>query len=391
MSAPNEGDSRAGPLSVFISYRRSDAAGSAGRLYDTLAEQLGDKHVFMDVDQIRPGEDFVGVLADVLERCRAVVVVIGPDWVSAVDEHGGRRLENPQDYVRMEVAHALSTGVAVFPVLVDGATMPRTEDLPADLRGLTTRQAIEISPSRYRYDVGQLVTALRQLVRRPWWGTVAGRVALAGAAIAVVVTGAVLLWPDGTGAGGAGAEEATATGSAGEATTATETATEDLLAVRVNFQMPASETPEGYLADFGEPFGPRQGPDQGEALTYGWAHESTHDPYDMVGKGRDRDTPGIEQRRDTLMHMQAGDPGAWEIAVPNGRYAVDVSVGDAAPTGTHSINVEGTPVISGFDGRAELFEENGARVEVTDGILTVDCVGGQNTKINYVHVTQLPS
>lgn len=87
--------------------------------------------------------------------------------------------------------------------------------------------------------------------------------------------------------------------------------------------------------------------------------------------------------------MQMGEPGSWEIAVPDGRYAVDVSVGDAAPTGTHAINVEGVPVIAGFDGTGELFEENGTTVDVTDGVLTVDCVGGQNTKINYVHVTEL--
>jgi hypothetical protein len=386
----------AGPLTVFISYRRSDAAGTAGRIHDSLAKRFGDEHVFMDVGSIRPGEDFTEVLADVLDRCTAVVVVIGPGWVAATEKDGRRRLEDPRDYVRTEVARALSAGVSVFPVLVDGATMPRAEDLPPDLQSLTTRQAIEISATRYKYDVGQLVAALRHL-HRPWWRTGAGRAALAVAAAGAVVTGA-LLWPDGGDDGGAGAEESTATGATGgqgttgtETATATEEPTAELLRVRVNFQMPASETPEGYLADFGEPFGPREGPDQGEGLTYGWVHQGTHDPYDMVGKGRDRNTPGIEQRRDTLMHMQAGDPGSWEIAVPDGRYAVDVSVGDAAPTGAHSINVEGVPVISDFTGTAELYEENGTQVEVTDGVLTVDCVGGQNTKINYVHVTQLPS
>lgn len=385
-----------GPLSIFISYRRSDAAGSAGRLYDTLSARFGDGHVFMDVDSIRPGEDFTEVLTDVLDRCAAVVVVIGPGWLTAADADSGRRLADPDDYVRAEVAHALSTGVAVFPVLVDGATMPRPEELPEDVRDLTTRQAIEISPTRYRYDAGRLVTALRRLVRPPWWKTATARVTSVVAGAATVVGGVAAIWPwDGDGGGGdptgpTGTVTAESEETPSPSPTASESPTTELFEARVNFQMAASDTPEGYLADFGEAFGPRQGPDQGEGLSYGWVHEGTHEPYDMVGKGRDRDTPGIEQRRDTLMHMQMGEPGAWEVAVPDGRYAVDVSVGDAAPTGAHSINVEGVPVISGFDGTGELYEENGAVVEVTDGILTVDCIGGQNTKINYVHVSQLP-
>lgn len=368
---------REGPLSVFISYRRDDAAGSAGRIHDTLVKRFGSGHVFMDVGDIEPGEDFVRVVTDILGRCTAVVVVIGRGWATATDDDGARRLEDPQDYVRAEVASALTSGAAVYPVLVDGARMPRPGDLPADLRPLATLNAIEISPTRYQYDVGRLVGAIRGLVPRRWWRRTGGRVALGVAGLAVGVAGILALWPSPGPAPGPGDR--------------TSEAAPALVEARVNFQMPASQTPDGYLADFGEPFGPRTGPDQGDGLTYGWVHQGTHEPYDMVGKGRDRDTPGIEQRRDTLLHMQAGEPGSWEIAVPDGRYAVDVSVGDAAPTGVHAINVEGVPVISGFDGTTELFEENGTTVDVDDGVLTVDCVGGENTKINYVHVTQLPA
>ncbi|MPV36319.1 toll/interleukin-1 receptor domain-containing protein [Georgenia subflava] len=383
-------ESQPSPLAIFISYRRSGAAGTAGRLYDTLANRFGDDHVFMDVDSIEPGEDFTEVLARTLRRSRAMVVVIGPTWLDVRDSEGNRRLDDPDDFVRMEVEHALSAGLKVLPVLVEGATMPTADQLPGPMRKLAARQAIEISPTRYSYDAGRLVAALA-----PKPSGHPSRRMLAAAGTVVLVGGAGVAWavqgrdrepdPDGT----------------GTATTAdpTDEVTPELLRLRVNFQNAAAQTPEGYLADFGEPFGPRTGPDQGEGQVYGWVHEGTHDPLDLVAMGRDRDTPGQEdQRLDTLMHMEGADPqtgelarGAWEIEVPDGRYVVTVVVGDAAPTSIHTINVEGVPVIRGFDGLSENYEESSAQVEVTDGVLTVDSVGGTNTKINYLHVVEVPS
>jgi TIR domain/Kelch motif len=148
---------------IFISYRRSIASGSAGRLYDTISARFGEENVFMDVDAIGPGEDFEVVLQQSLRECRAVVVVIGPGWLTTQTKEGLRRLDNPRDYVRLEIEQALSTQVRLFPVLVDGALMPNPEELPQSLQGLVRSQAIEISSSRYRYDVGRLLAALEAL------------------------------------------------------------------------------------------------------------------------------------------------------------------------------------------------------------------------------------
>jgi hypothetical protein len=145
---------------IFISYRRSNSAGTAGRLYDTMTAHFGEDRVFMDVDSIRPGEDFAEVLTRTLSECRAVVVVIDPDWLTIESREGRRRLDELGDYVRLEIEHALSAHVRLFPVLVDGALMPSTEDLPPSLQSLARSQATEISSSRYRYDVGRLLSAL---------------------------------------------------------------------------------------------------------------------------------------------------------------------------------------------------------------------------------------
>lgn len=166
--------------------------------------------------------------------------------------------------------------------------------------------------------------------------------------------------------------------------------------IRVNFQSPEAPVPEGFLADFGEPYGPRTGPGQGRGLTYGWVHEGTTEPVNVIGQGRDRDV--IEdQRVDTLIHMEGWDPAlgktvpaAWEIAVPNGRYAVSVSVGDQTRNSTNTINVEGLTAIKDFRGTpTEDHQENTVDVTVADGRLTIDSIGGANTKINYAVVSQL--
>jgi CHAT domain len=166
--------------------------------------------------------------------------------------------------------------------------------------------------------------------------------------------------------------------------------------VNVNFQSPDAQVPDGYLEDVGEPYGPRRGPAQGEGLTYGWVRESTSDPVDLIGQGRDRDRTD-DQRQDTFIHMDGWDPAttttvraAWELAVPNDRYAVTVSVGDIALNSVNNVNVEGVTAIREFRGTPdEVFQENTVSVTVVDGRLTVDSIGGENTKINYVVVRRL--
>jgi hypothetical protein len=145
---------------IFISYRRADSAGFAGRLYDYLSAAFGDRRVFMDIDDIPPGEDFVRVIRDAVAQCEAVIVLIGPQWVSITGSNG-RRLDDPYDFVRLEVATALARpGVRVIPVLVNDASMPRAKELPDDLKPLVRRNGMEVSNQRFRYDVDRLIRAL---------------------------------------------------------------------------------------------------------------------------------------------------------------------------------------------------------------------------------------
>ena len=145
---------------VFISYRREDTAPYAGRIFDRLSEHFGRKNVFLDVDALMPGQDFVQVLEQTLEATEVVVVVIGKGWSSIVNEHGHRRLELESDYVRQEIATALNRSVPIIPVLVGRAAMPRREDLPEALAALARHQAIEINDEGFHEDIDRLITAI---------------------------------------------------------------------------------------------------------------------------------------------------------------------------------------------------------------------------------------
>ena len=158
---------------VFISYRRDDSSGFAGRLHHSVIEHFGTSRVFRDVDSIEPGIDFVRAIEASLAACGALVVVIGREWLDARAADGSRRLDNPRDLVRLEVATALARGMLVIPVLVEGATMPSAGRLPADLADLARRNAIEVSDSRWAFDVSRLVSALEKgLPPEPWWSKV---------------------------------------------------------------------------------------------------------------------------------------------------------------------------------------------------------------------------
>ena len=147
--------------SIFISYRRDDSAPYAGRLYDRLSAHFGAAgEVFMDIDQIEPGEDFVEVIERKVGACETAVVLIGKGWLGAADARGARRLDDPADFVRLEVAAALQRGVRVVPVLVGGAAMPRATELPVPLAALSRRNAVELSDSRFHRDVDRLIAAL---------------------------------------------------------------------------------------------------------------------------------------------------------------------------------------------------------------------------------------
>jgi TIR domain len=129
---------------IFINYRREDSAATAGRLHDRLAQAFGRKHIFMDVDQIPAGIDFVAHLNGQVAACGVVLVVIGPHWLDVRNEAGQRRLNQPDDFVAIEIAAALARDIRVIPVLVDGASIPKTSELPDSLKPLVRRQAIEV-------------------------------------------------------------------------------------------------------------------------------------------------------------------------------------------------------------------------------------------------------
>jgi len=149
-----------GPNPIFISYRRDDTSGYAGRLQDDLGELFGDEQVFRDVLRIEPGKDYVDVIDDALGSCSAMLVVIGREWLDLREETGRRRLDNPEDVLRLEVSAALARDTLVIPVLVEKAQMPTAEELPEPLRALARRQAIELSDVNWDYDVARLAEAI---------------------------------------------------------------------------------------------------------------------------------------------------------------------------------------------------------------------------------------
>jgi hypothetical protein len=149
---------------IFISYRREDAAAQAGRLYDRFTAHFGQDRVFMDIDGIKPGEDFVAVINQRVDNCDVLIAVIGKSWVNVKDEAGRTRLARPSDFVRLELAAAMSREKKIIPVLVDGAEMPRSSALPKVLRDLARRQAFEVSNQRFPSDVDRLIKSLEESV-----------------------------------------------------------------------------------------------------------------------------------------------------------------------------------------------------------------------------------
>ena len=129
---------------IFISYRRADAAGYAGRIYDRLTGHFGEDAVFMDVDTIEAAVDFVEVLQSAEQRCDVLVALIGRRWLDSKDANEKRRLDNPEDFVRIEVAAALDRDIRVIPILVDGVIMPNSTELPGNLKPLARRNALQV-------------------------------------------------------------------------------------------------------------------------------------------------------------------------------------------------------------------------------------------------------
>ena len=149
---------------LFISYRRQDTAYIAGRLNDELSRQFGARQIFRDVDNMAPGVDFVKRIDEAVSMCQALVAVIGDDWLTATDAKGKRRIDNPRDWVRVEIAAAMKRDILIVPVLVEGASMPSPPELPPALRKLARFNALELTDVRWDYDTARLVEALEAVV-----------------------------------------------------------------------------------------------------------------------------------------------------------------------------------------------------------------------------------
>jgi TIR domain len=145
---------------IFISYRREETAYPAAWLFDRLADRYGGGQVFKDVDSIQLGDDFVEVITRAVGSCDVLLALIGDEWITVTDEHGRRRLDDPDDFVRLEIEAALTRRVRVIPILVEGAQMPRADELPDSLVRLVRRQALELNPNRFEADTSRLLKVL---------------------------------------------------------------------------------------------------------------------------------------------------------------------------------------------------------------------------------------
>ncbi len=150
---------------IFINYRRADSEGYAGRIYDRLAPHFGADAIFMDVEAIDAGVDFVKVLEEAVQSCDVLVALIGRRWLNLKDEGGNRRLDNPADFVRIEVAAALSRDIRVIPVLVGGAPMPGSADLPENLKPLIRRNALTVNHNTFHADMNRLIAHLERALQ----------------------------------------------------------------------------------------------------------------------------------------------------------------------------------------------------------------------------------
>jgi hypothetical protein len=194
-------------MKIFISYRRDDSAGYAGRLHDYLVPRFGEKNIFMDIATIEPGEDFREAIRRAISVCDVVLVMIGKQWLSIPDAQGQPRLNNPDDLVRLEVATALTIHkVRVIPVLVRDSKMPGSHMLPDDLKALSWRNAYELSDSRFQYDADELIHAIKRiqkdkpapdagLFRKLFYGAVLFALLISMAIFGIPVLQAALLAP----------------------------------------------------------------------------------------------------------------------------------------------------------------------------------------------------
>ena len=151
---------------IFISYRRDESAGYAGRIADSLVQHFGEDRVFRDIDSIEPGLDFAEAIERAVGSSEVLIAVIGKNWLTATDAAGHKRLQNADDYVRLEIAAALQRNIRVIPLLVQGASMPSANELPDDLAPLSRRNAFELHDASWRDDIQRLTSTLERGIER---------------------------------------------------------------------------------------------------------------------------------------------------------------------------------------------------------------------------------
>ncbi|WP_447963392.1 SUMF1/EgtB/PvdO family nonheme iron enzyme [Nitrospira sp. Ecomares 2.1] len=152
---------------IFICYRREDSIAYAGRLFDQLADRFGEEQIFMDIDTMKVGLDFVEQIEKAVQSCHVLIAVIGKTWVNIQDEEGKRRLDNPKDFVRVEIQVALERNILVIPLLVGGAGMPKAVELPDVIAKLARRHAMKMSDERFRADATRLFEQISEYVIEP--------------------------------------------------------------------------------------------------------------------------------------------------------------------------------------------------------------------------------
>lgn len=152
------------PGTIFINYRKDDSSWNALALYNELQKYFSKDQIFKDFNTILPGDDFVVSIDNALRKCDVLLVIIGKTWLDMKDVQGRRRLEDPDDFVRLEIATALSRNIQVIPVLFDDTPMPRAEELPDSIRLLTRRQFVEIDSKRFDDDIRKLAEAIKKVL-----------------------------------------------------------------------------------------------------------------------------------------------------------------------------------------------------------------------------------
>jgi tetratricopeptide (TPR) repeat protein len=181
---------------IFVNYRRDDSTATAGRLHDRLAQRFGRKTLFMDIDHIPPGVDFVTHLNNQVAACDVFLAIIGPNWLNVTNEKGERRLDTADDFVAIEIAAALARNIRVIPVLVEGARMPKLGELPKSLKPLARRQAIDLGQAQFGRDAEALIEKISEALGEKPVKVDRWRVA-AGIVVALLLLGGIGLFATG--------------------------------------------------------------------------------------------------------------------------------------------------------------------------------------------------